>query len=95
MHADEQFRPVGRCRQPGNRNRRRIGGDERAGLQPRTQIREDLALDAFIFRGRLDNEIAVGQLIDAWRRFDPLHAAVMAASSMIPFDTCRCKFFSI
>ena len=38
MHADELARPIGRGGQPGDRDRRGIGGDQRVGLQIRVSF---------------------------------------------------------
>ena len=56
MNADETLRPVGRRRQPRDRDRRGIGGDDRFRLQRRAQIGEDLALDVFLLGRGLDHE---------------------------------------
>ena len=61
MNADEALRPVGRGGEPGDRDRRGVGGEDRLRLQLRAELREDLALDALVLGRRLDDQVGVGR----------------------------------
>ena len=62
--------PVGGGGEPGDRDRRGVGADDRALLEHRAQRGEDLALDVFLLDRGLDDEVAVGERIDGRRRRD-------------------------
>ena len=64
MNADEFLRPVGRRREPRDRDRRRVGADDRVRLEHGTDLGQRLALDVLAFGHRLDHQIAVGELVD-------------------------------
>jgi hypothetical protein len=70
VNADELFRPVGRGREPRDRNRRSVGADDRVGLQQGAEVGENLALDLLLLGGRLDDEIAVAELVERIRGRD-------------------------
>ncbi len=72
MNADESLRPVGRSREPGDRDRRRIGADDGLRLQRRTQRREDLAFSVFLLGGGFDDKVAVTELFERIGRRDAL-----------------------
>src|SRR6266436_2582895 len=61
VHADELAGPVGRRGEPGDRDRRGIGGDQRLGLQRRGQLLEDLALDLFFLGRGLYYHVAIAE----------------------------------
>src|SRR5262245_2020248 len=63
MHAHELAGPVGHRRQPGHRDRRRVGRQEHIGRQTLAQLLEDLALGRLVLGRRLDDQIAVGELL--------------------------------
>ena len=58
VHADEALGPVGGRGQPGDGDGGGVGREDRALLQMRAQLGEDLALDRFVLGGRLDDEVA-------------------------------------
>ena len=70
MNADEALRPVGGSGQPRDRNRRGVGGDDGFWFEPRAQVREDLALDLFLFDRGLDHDVTGRQRVVFFRRLD-------------------------
>ena len=70
VNADELLRPVGRGGEPRDRDRRGVGADDRVGLQVRAEVGENLALDLFLLGRRLDDEIAVAELVERVGRRD-------------------------
>src|SRR6516162_4602645 len=72
VNADEALRPVGGSRQAGDRDRRCVRGDERAGLEDRADLVKNPALDVFLLDRGLDDQIAVRQSVDRIRERDPL-----------------------
>ncbi len=76
MNPDELLRPVGGRRQPGDRDRRRVGADDRLRLERRTEIAEDLPLDLFLLGRRFDHEIALAEIVEAFRRRNLLERAL-------------------
>ena len=71
MDADEALGTLGHRGEPGDRDRRGVGGDDRLRLQVGPQAREDAPLDLLALGGRLDDEIAVGELVRAGAGRDP------------------------
>ena len=63
MNADEALGMGGDRGEPGDRDRRRVGGDDRLGLEEGAQVGEDLALDVLVLRRRLDHEVAIGEIV--------------------------------
>src|SRR5260370_21246795 len=59
MNADELFRPIGRGREPRDRDRRGVGGDDGAVLQHWAQRRQDLAFDVLFLDGRFYGGVAI------------------------------------
>ena len=55
---------------PRDRDRRRIGGDDRFRLQRGAQIGEDLALDVFLLGRGLDHDVASRHSVVFFRRLD-------------------------
>src|SRR5919202_1368257 len=58
------FLAVGGGSEARDRDRGRIGGDDRLGLQHGAELVEDLALDLFLFDRGLDDEIAIGEVVE-------------------------------
>ena len=63
MNADEPLRPRQSFAQLLERNARRVGGEDRAGLHLRLDAGKDLALEFEIFRHRFDDQIGAGNAV--------------------------------
>src|SRR5262249_9412900 len=63
MQSDEALGPVGGGGEPGDGDRRRVGGHNRLRLEKRAKRHEDLALHRFVLGRRLDHEIRVGETL--------------------------------
>ena len=62
---DEALRAVGGGGEPGDGDRRGVGGDDGVGLEERTKRHEDLALHRLVLGRRLDHQIGVGEALIA------------------------------
>ena len=82
MDADEALGMVGHRGEPGDRDRRGIGGDDRVGLEERAQAGENLALDLLVLGRRLDDQVAVGELVVA-RRATQMRSSVACAPGLV------------
>src|SRR5262245_15520736 len=61
MDADEALRPVGRRREPRDRDGRRIAADDGVRLEQGADAGEDRALGLFLLGRSLDDEIAIAE----------------------------------
>ena len=65
--------PVGGRRQPGDRDGRGVGGQHRFRIELRAELRVDLALDALVLGGGLDDEVAAAEIGHGGRRRNAAH----------------------
>ena len=76
--------------EPRDRDRGRIGADDRVGFEERSQTRENLALDLLVLGGRLDDEIAIAERVLAGRgRNAPERRRARPSSSICPLAIWR------
>ena len=62
VHADEALGPVGDRRQPGDRDRGGVAGDDRArAAGSGSRLGEDLALELLVLGRGLDHQVAVAR----------------------------------
>ena len=71
MNADEALGTIGRRGEPRDRDRGRVGSDDRFRFQRRAEFVKDLALDLFLFDCGLDYEVAVRQAVQRPGGGDP------------------------
>src|SRR5262249_31206526 len=70
MNADEALWPVGRRSEPGDRDRRGIAANDGIGLKHRAHASKYRALDVLLLGRRLDDQIAITQSVQRFRRGD-------------------------
>ena len=83
MHADEALGIRGDGSEPGDRDRRGVGGEDRVRPHERAQVGENLALDVLVLGRRLDHEIAVGEFVER-RRADAFEHRLPAGVIELP-----------
>ena len=71
VHADDLAGPPGAHRQLGDRQRGRVGREDRIGAAHLGQRREHARLELQVLRHRLDDEVGVGQIGERRRGADP------------------------
>ena len=84
VHAAELAGPVGLRRQPGDGDRRRVGGDERLRREHRAQLPQDLLLHRLVLDRALDHQIAVLEAVIAETRADPRQRRLLVAPGDLP-----------
>ena len=67
VHADDPLGVAGGDRDLGDRQRRGVGREDRVGADDRVELAEDVLLEVEVLGHRLDDELAVGELVEARR----------------------------
>jgi hypothetical protein len=77
--------------QPGDRERRGVGGEDRLGIELRAELLVDLALDGFVFGGCLDDEIHGCEATHVSAKLIRARAASRSVSVVLPEATWRAR----
>ncbi len=85
MHADDLARPFRRRGDLGQRNRRRVRGEDRIGLADPVKLAEQLLFQVDLLQGRLNHQIPVGEVVNPGCGADPRQRRVtVVGAHLVP-----------